>query len=306
MQNSMGLDRDQANQLTSLGKRQAVVHYSLHPHAFMIQVPTLSFPPNPDSAELLASGEQILSRIECQSCIKPAIPEQREDRGHEGLHEDAYQILLDLCREPGRTIEERCTTLGLDRAREFRGRAVLENRGLIEMAGQLGGKVKLYSPTDKGRQWADRQGIKVKTYKSGLVHEYILHQAERGIGRIGSGWRMQRNSEIGRNQGLQPDLLVLVPGGKRIILEICCNNLDYEASNLLKEWQLPGVDGVVALTPDTAILRRLQKEIVKHSARFPNPLAELPSTLIVLDAGQVIKETFDWKIGFESILKMNR
>jgi hypothetical protein len=66
------------------------------------------------------------------------------------------------------------------------------------------------------------------------------------------------------------------------------------------------VDGVVALTQDTAILRRLQKEIIKHFNRLHNPMTELPNTLILLDAGQVIKENFDWTIGFEPILKIDR
>jgi len=91
MQNSMGLDRDQANQLTSLEKRQAVVHYSLHPHAFMIRVPTLSFPPTPNGNDLLVSGERILSQVEWQTCTNPPVRNPQENRGNEGYLEHARE-----------------------------------------------------------------------------------------------------------------------------------------------------------------------------------------------------------------------
>lgn len=47
LQNSMGLDRQQAEAITALETRQAVLQYTLHPTPFAIEVPLLSFPAKP-------------------------------------------------------------------------------------------------------------------------------------------------------------------------------------------------------------------------------------------------------------------
>ncbi len=297
IQTSMALNHEQGAVLSELEKRQAVVHYSLYPRAFLIRVPDLQFPAKPSQRELLASGEAALSQSRWRERSGPA--EQAggpstnaEQPSPDELIGDARAVMLDICGEPSRTIDERCTVLKMDRAREFRARAALDARGLIEQAAQSpGGRVKLYQPTDKGVQWAARQGVRVKTSKSGLVHEYILHHAQRGIGRLGPKWRMQRNCDLGRDQGLQPDLLVLAPEGRRIILEVCCNNMDYEARNLLAEARLPGVDAVVAVTPDGVARRSLAGALTKalqndRAAAGPRPMT--------LDAGQCLAERFDW------------
>jgi hypothetical protein len=257
----MGLDRDQALALSELEKRKAVVHYSLYPHAFMIQVPDMSFPCKPANQELLAIGERALSESRWSQrdgsvTQGKTVPSSRQAGSEDELVGDARSVMVDICSEPGRTIEERCGVMRMDRAREFRAREALVARGIIEHAGlSIGGRVKLFQPSAKGVEWAARQGIKVKTYKSGSVHEYILHQVEKAVGSLGPQWRMQRNSDIARAQGLQPDLLILAPEGRRIVLEVCCNNMEYEAGNLRTESCLSWVDALIAVTPDRTTLR---------------------------------------------------
>ena len=297
LQTSMGLDRDQALALSELQKRQAVVHYSLYPHAFMVQVPHMSFPPKPQEAELLASGEGILSESrwsETDSTLAhgKTIPSPGQAVSEDELVGDTRSVMVDICSEPGRTIEERCAVLKMDRAREFRARAALDARGTIEEVDQsLGGRVKLFHASPKGVEWAARRGIKVKTYKSGLVHEYILHQVEKAVGKLGPKWRMQRNSSIGKDKGLQPDLLILAPDDRRVIVEVCCNNMDYEAGNLAAEAVLPGVDGVLAVTPDGATRRALEQALAKGQQPDKSG-TKIPITL--LDAGRCFGEEFGW------------
>ncbi len=296
IQTSMGLDRDQAAALSELEKRQAVMHYSLHPRAFMIHVPQMEFPAKPSDQELLASGEKMLAQArwmeKAPACATKTAPSSSPAPEGDELVGDARSVMLDICSEPGRTIEQRCTALNLDRAREFRAREALDARGLIEQADQsLGGKVKLFQPSSKGVKWAERQGVRVKTFKSGLVHEYILHQVERAIGGLGPKWRLQRHTDVGRQQGLQPDLLVLAPEGRRLIVEVCCHNMDYEARNLETESHLAGVDAVLAITPNASVKRSLELAISKCRELDFNGAS---ASVTIIDAGTCLADGFDW------------
>jgi hypothetical protein len=114
---------------------------------------------------------------------------------------------------------------------------------------------------------------------------------EKQVGGLGCKWRLQRNSSIAKDQGLQPDLVILGPDGARIIVEICCNNLDYDAENIMAEATVPGVDRVLAITPDhvtaNALLGALEKagwqgEDDRHAAAD------------VIAAAQCLKAGFDW------------
>jgi hypothetical protein len=65
----------------------------------------------------------------------------------------------------------------MDQARKFRARDELDGRGLIAQAGQtIGGRIKFFRPTDKGIARAQRDGLGVKSFQSGIVHEYLLCQ----------------------------------------------------------------------------------------------------------------------------------
>ena len=182
--------------------------------------------------------------------------------------------------------------LRMERSREFRARGELDGRGLIRQIEQtIGGKVKFFHPTDKGTEWARKRNIRIKKFKSGIVHEYLLCQMGRRIGRIGTKWRLQSNSSIGRDQGLQPDLLVMEPGGRRFIIEVCCSNFDYDAKNILAEADIPGVDGVIAITPDKRTRRSLDKALQKSAG---NSGKNLQKSILLFDAGECLAEEFDW------------
>ena len=197
-----------------------------------------------------------------------------------------------ICEEPAESIEQRCRELDMDRARDFRARGELDGRGLIKQTEQtIAGKIKFFEPSDKGIAWAERRNIRVKKFKSGIVHEYLLCQVEKRIGLIGPQWRLQRNSSIARDQGLQPDLLVMEPQGQRFIVEVCCSNLDYDAGNILIEAEIPEVDLVVAVTIDKQTKNRLEKALKKI---FGDPGEDRQGTIKILDAGLCLADHFDW------------
>lgn len=205
---------------------------------------------------------------------------------------DVLLAMVRICQEPAEPIEQRCRAFQMDCAREFRARAELDGRGLIGQVEQtIGGKIKFFEPTGKGLEWAKRRNIRVKKFKSGIVHEYPLCQVERRIGLIGPKWRLQRNSSVARDQGLQPDLLVLAPEDKRIIVEICCSNLDYDARNILIESQIPQIDKAVAIAPDKRTKKSLEQALSRNNEDSETAWQDSVTTL---DAPRCLADDFDW------------
>ncbi|MFB0553068.1 MAG: hypothetical protein ACETWQ_07110 [Phycisphaerae bacterium] len=205
---------------------------------------------------------------------------------------DVLLVMVRICEAPAESIEQRCTTLRIDRAREFRARAELDARGLISKLEQtIGGKIRFFQPTDKGVAWAQKRNLRIKKFKSGVVHEYLLCQVEKRIGLVGTKWRLQRNSSVARDQGLQPDLLVLEPAGGRFIVEICCSSINYDATNTLIEAEIPGIDKVIAITPDKKTKRILEEALKKNSEDLSE---DWQKSITLLDAAHCLVENFDW------------
>ena len=67
IQNSMGLDRRQAETVTSLKPRHAVMHYTPYPMPFEIETPELSFPDPPEKSKLRRQSRLLLSRTSCHT-----------------------------------------------------------------------------------------------------------------------------------------------------------------------------------------------------------------------------------------------
>jgi RecA/RadA recombinase len=296
VQSSMALDKRQADVLATMEPRRAVVHYSSYPTAFQIEIPQINLPNQPDQRHLYQKAEQLLSNVQCTQYEKhgtKTTASHTKIPAPDDLHGDVYDVMCRICKAPAETIEQRCEFLRIERSREFRARAELDSRGFITKAKQtIAGKTFFFEPTDKGIDWAEKHKIKVKKFKSGIVHEYILSQVEKKIGTTDSKLKMQRNSSVASDQGLQPDLLVLGPDGHRIIVEVCCNNLDYDAKNILAEAAIPHVDHLIAITPDKTTMRKLQDSLKKKNAEDPD--GDWNKTITLLDAARCLADNFDW------------
>jgi len=298
IQSSMGLDRQQAEAIPELLPRQAIVQYQSHPTPFLIQVPELKFPDKPHESELLPLAEALLGQVRWREATAPAGQGKAAAQaapaatGQAGLGGETLLVMMRICEHPAESIEQRCEALRMDRSAEFRARHELDTRGLVEKVGQtIGGKVSFYQLTLKGLEWAEAHCVKVRKFKSGIVHEYLLSQVERRIGLVGPKWRLQRNSQIAHDQGLQPDMLAMGPDGCRIIVEICCNNFDYDAENILTEAAITDVDQVIALAPDKKTRQSLEKALAKAATLFKHVnLAKVA----VLDSVQCLAPEFDW------------
>ena len=89
-----------------------------------------------------------------------------------------------------------------------------------------------------------------------------------------------------------PDLLVLAPDGRRIIVEVVCNNTDYDAQNILLEAALPGVDRVIAITLDGRAAQELQNALEKAAGTTAKP--DWQASVLILPAIQCMASKFDW------------
>jgi hypothetical protein len=295
LQSSMGLDKKQAEAIATLEQRQAVVQYTLHPTPFAIEVPQLNFPAKPQQSQLYQQAHELLSKTiwtEQEDKDQKTTASTGKILAPDDLAGDALLVMTRICQEPAEDIGRRCETLRMDRAREFRARAELDAKGLILQAEHaIAGKIKFFQPTEKGIAWAQKRNIHIKKFKSGIVHEYILCCVEKGIGSIGPKWRLQRNSSIAKDQDLQPDLLVLEPSGKRFIVEICCNNISYDAENILIEAAIPEVDRLVAIAPDKKT-KDLLEEALKNNCE--DSTGNWQKSVILLEASQCLADEFDW------------
>lgn len=288
-QRSLGLTPEQATKIPELAFREAIVQYGDYPAPFKIRVDELSFPPPPDEAALEEAAREFLAQVAWTEDAEVHPPEP--DLAITG---DALKVFIRTAENSAELITERCDALEMDRAQEVRARKHLEAKGFITAVEQtLGNRLKFYELTAKGIEWARRNHIKVKQYKSSPLHEFILNHVEKAIGVLSSKFSFQRHSEIAREHGLEPDSVLNLPGGQRVIIEICCNNMPYEARNLVRETQVDGVDMVLAVTPNLRLKETLSEAVKKCETETAADRARA-RPLILLDAGECLDETFDW------------
>jgi len=295
-QQSMGLSRAQAKRITELKKREVIVAYGDCPTPFMVRVDEFSFPPKPDKMAMEKNAQDFLDEVVWS-----------EDSGLESkpvepgtMTGDVLKVFTRLA-EKVETIEERYQSLRITRACEVRARKVLEAKGFITEEKVTAGKLKFYEISAKAKQWIEQQKqkglhIKIRHLKSGPTHEYLLEQAEKNIGALNTQFKFQRNSEIAREHGIQPDLLLIQPLGYRTIIEIICYNIDREAKILVKEMGIAGVDMVIAIVPNQGMKKALQRAVDRCQTRESD--AHLAS-LVILDAGECLSPKFDWVSVFE-------
>jgi len=81
------------------------------------------------------------------------------------------------------------------------------------------------------------------------------------------------------------------PDGQRIIVEVCCSNLKYDAENILIEARISGIDLVIAVMPDSRTRRALD-EVLKKNLEYSSKACQ--KSIRLLDAGRCLADDFDW------------
>jgi len=286
-QRSMGLLLEQAAKIPELKPREAMAQYNSYPAAFKVRVDELSFPPPPEPAALEAMAQAFLAQ---STWTEEAVAHKPQP--NLAITGDSLKVFQRMA-EHAEPIPDRCNALEIDRAQESRARAVLKDKGFIEPVEQtLAHGTIFYILTEKGSEWARQNNFKVRQFKSGPLHEHLLNHVEKAIGVTNTKFTFQRNSQIARDHGLEPDSVLHIPGGQRAIIEICCTNMDYEARNLRREQSVDGVDMVLAVTPNARVKKALAQALEKCAGEGGTSATLKP--LILLDAGECFAKDFNW------------
>lgn len=222
-----------------------------------------------------------------------------------GLQPRERKVLARIAERPWELVLDRAEALGLDREGEGDARATLVVRGLIGFAGKVRAKNVLYELTARGRAVADAMGLTVaKTggAAGGVVHMAIIEYMQRSLGRHSPGFRFLRAGISPTTAGVQPDLLLVTPGGSRIPIQACHRNQpQYEADALLKLQKLAMLGAGHADKVDFVLCVAVNK---RHKAAIERALQErnggrMPDRVVLLDFDTVVDPAFDWASVFE-------
>ncbi len=244
-----------------------------------------------------AAGKVVAARPFSSAVAAPQSPEG-------GLHPREKAVFARISERPYELIEDRMDALSLDREVEGDARQKLEACGLIALAGRVGAKNRVFELTARGRELAQAWRLPIARQEKGSVpHEAIVQYTQRSLGRMSPAFRFQRTGVSPTTGGVQPDLLLHLPGGGRIPIQACCRNQPaYEAAVLLRLHALallgPGDADRVDFVLAVAVNKR-HREAVERALERENG-GKAPGRVVLLDFDTVVDPQFDWA----SVLEM--
>jgi hypothetical protein len=207
-------------------------------------------------------------------------------------------VFARLAERPWELILDRADALGLDRETEGDARSSLEARGLIALAGKVGAKQRLMEPTARGREFARALGLPVARQEKGsTVHQAIVEYTQLSLGRFSAALRFQRAGVSPTTAGVQPDLLLVCPGGSRIPVQaMAANQPGYEAAALLRLHRLTQLGSGDADKVDFVLavaVNKRHRDVVERALERENG-GVLPSRVVLMDFDTVVDAGFDW------------
>ncbi len=334
----LGLDKRQEEVLQSLepGRAIASLGSEIFPTPFLVNVPLLRegglrICTDEEHAVLEAAVERSVQEL--SAFVVPwspvvGVPEKvqagpsQAPQDQEPLTDYAVQAMQAIYRFFWETIDERCSRLGMDRGKEWRARGLLTRYGLIELVVKIS-KVEFFGATEKGLAWAKKRGIPRLKFKSGLAHEVVIRRLRISIvaAELGASFKVH-----GTFQGVQYDLLILLPGGIVIACQVSAtNSVKYESDRLVRLAAEPAVDAVLMVTLEKKaqrIRKRVEEELIKLTAEASNGTGgskeqcapgeampdagerttrELLKKIRIYDAAEVLNRKFDWRALFTEL-----
>ena len=277
MSMSMGLNREQHDELVKLPRRLAIVQTADFPEPFLIRVVDIEERYRPPEHELLERERQSLAMLDH---LMPGIDVAdvllgvKDDIQVSVIRGDMHKVLADICEHPDSEIGERCNRIDMERSREGRARKKLEIIGEIKLGDKVGSKWVLYVATDKGRRWAESLGIEVPRFKSGVGHEYMLRRVKDSLGGFfGEDIEFFAAGESLGICGVQPDLLAGmcrsdVESGWRMAIQISrTNKARYEVDRATDLCRIAQIDLVVIVAKNKGHRRDILQKVKEATAQ---------------------------------------
>ena len=310
---ALNLEPWQRPEMGKLPDRHAVARFARYGEPVCLQVndtePVLGDVPDLTREQARAVSEPFLDAIpfvgngatKTACADKDDAPAERTDE----LPPDEAKVFACIAERPDELTPDRLEKTGLDKDRESRARSKLMARGLIEFAGKVGAKYRVFQLTARGKEVAGKLGMSVgSTGKGGAAHATIVRYVERSMQRHASGRGMQpflfyrANTAITIDGGqLQPDLVAIRPDGGRLLLQACARNQpSYEAEVLVKFHRLAWLPadhpdciiGAVAVAASKGHARAIERAVERLNG------GRIPGRTAILDFDTVIAPDFDW------------
>lgn len=291
-------EREQVEMLGSLGKGECIVVLTGDrcPVPLHVRIPD----PAVDRSNLNAKEREFYERRSLRDQlpnVKPRFVGFAEVKKRESdpsrLSMNAWRVFVRIVGYPPETIMERCVSLGLNRNEEKTARDEARAKGYLKPAGTFGRGIKFFSPTAKGIDFANKNNVPVRKFKSGVVHEYLLHHVKASLGRSCPGLKWKKPA--GATGSVQPDAYGLFADGTAMCVEISVKNKPtYEVKRLLQLCSIDHIDIVVVVAPTDKGATAL--ESVFSAEWEPG----VPKRYRVVSATRCLESDCDWMPTLES------
>jgi hypothetical protein len=320
--------RQQEEEIARLPNRHAIARFSRYPDPVYLVVrdaralfPEDSRPPSREEARErsrpILEAIPYLKKCEARAAVQVGAADAEkvgapgrertgpagEPKAEDELPTTDSRVYARMAAQPWELIEGRMDAVGLDREAEGQARARLEARGLIVFAGKVGAKHRLFELTARGHEIERAKGLAVFAQgKGSVVHECIIRYVEKSLGRHSPAFRFQRVGVSSTLGGVQPDLLLLLPSGGRVPIQVAYQNtVAYEADALLRLHRLallePEDPNRVDFVLCVAVNRRHRAALERASMERNG--GRLPGRVVLLDFDAVVDPGFDWASVFE-------
>jgi hypothetical protein len=141
-------------------------------------------------------------------------------------------------------------------------------------------------------------GLKIgRPRKGSVAHEAIVRYTQKSLKRYCPDFNFERVGVSETLAGVQPDLLLLLPDGGRVPIQVCYRNQpDYEAEAILKLHEFALLDRADPMSVELVIVVAVNKQ---HKAAIERAIKAknkggMPGKVALLDFDSATDAAFNW------------
>ena len=261
MARCMGLSKDQMNHSYSLGVGQGIVKMAgIEP--LKINIPVANIIKTVPDEEVIEALRRKTEHFKINPRTPLPVIEKRVEilgeKQEQEMTKDAWQLLVDINKNPVSTLSERYERLGVSACKGNKAKNELKSKKYVKeeevKAGGQGGRPKLLEPTKKGNSHLLLNGEEPsgKNGKGSLKHRYWQQKIKEYF----EEWECKAEIElfIGKKS---VDVAVFCPNKKTIAVEIAMSPY-YELENVKKDIKF-GFDRIVVACRDAQTKNLVEK-----------------------------------------------
>jgi hypothetical protein len=142
-------------------------------------------------------------------------------------------------------------------------------------------------------------GLKIgKPRKGSVVHEAIVYYTQKSLKRYCPDFNFKRVGVSPTVDGVQPDLLLLLPDGGRVPIQACYRNQpNYEAEAILKLHEYALLERSDPMRVEFVLVvavNKQRKDAIERAIKAQNK-GTMPGKVVLLDFDTVTEAGFNWE-----------